>query len=99
MKGTVRTAVTENDPSRVRSPLPSPGPGDVDRFVGRKAGPIAAAQDGHRADRGVVAEDPVVPAGRILAVAQGEEESGTDENPQWVEQPEPPPHAGYDTAP
>jgi len=95
----VWNAIAEDDPSRPRRPLPPPCPCHVNRLVGGESGAVARSQDGHRALRGVIAEDPVATTGRILDVAQGEKQSGADEDPQRVEQPETPPHARYDNGP
>lgn len=69
------------------------------RNVYRLIGPVARAIDvskhGDRADGGIVAQDSVVPPGRIFAVAQREKQAGADDDPQQVEQPEAPAHARY----
>ncbi len=93
----MRNPVAEDDPPRPPSPLSPPGVRHVDRFVDGETNAIAAPQDCHRADRGVVAENAIVPAGGIVAVAQSEKKSGAEHDPQRVEQPQSPAHAGYDS--
>jgi acyl carrier protein len=67
----------------------------VDRFVACKPRAIALPENCNRAHGSIVAENAVVAAGGIFAVAKREKESSAKHNPQWVEQPEAPAHARY----
>jgi acyl carrier protein len=91
----VRYAVAQHHPPRPPPALPPPGVGHVHRFVPLIPRAIALAKDRNRAHGGVVAEDSVRAAGWILAIAQREKESGTQQDPQRVEQPKVPAHARY----
>ena len=92
-EGGVRHAVAEHDPPRLRPSLPPPGPGDVDGLVAAPTGAIGVAEDGHGADRGVVAENTVAAPRGVFTAAQCEGEDGTERNPRRVEKPETPSHA------
>jgi acyl carrier protein len=60
---------------------------------------IAVSQNGDGTDRGVITEDAIVAAGRILAAAKCEEERGADHHPRRVEQPIAAPHGIIIAAP
>src|SRR5881296_3718930 len=72
--------VAEHDP-------PVLFPRHVYRLVVAIPRAIELSQEVDGANLGVVAEDPALPARRVLAVAEGESERGADENPRGVEQP------------
>ena len=60
---------------------------------------ITASQNGDGTVRGVIAEDPIVASGRILAAAECKEERGADHHPRRVEQPKVSPHGIIIAAP
>ena len=91
----MRQAIAKHHPPRTPPTLPPPGVRDVHRFVARVSRAIGLPQNGNGAHGSVVAENPIMAAGGIFPVAQREKESGAQQDPQRVEQPEPPLHARY----
>ena len=82
----MRNAVAEHDP-------PIAFGRHVNGFVS------GTMQDGHGANRGVIAEDSPGPARGILAVAHRKKKRGADQNPRGVEQPIAAAHARYHSGP
>ena len=95
----MRHAIAEHHPPPPHPALPPPGVGHVDGFVGAIASVIGAAKEIDGANCRLIAQNPIVPPGRILGAADGEEERGADRDPQRVEQPIAPPHARYHSRP
>jgi acyl carrier protein len=91
----VRHAIAQHHPPRHPPALPLPGIRDVDRFVRGVTGAVSLLQDRDSSHACIVARNSVVPAGGVFMISQSEKEYGAYRNPQWVEQPEVPPHARY----
>jgi acyl carrier protein len=67
----------------------------VHRFIRGVTRAVRLLQDRDSPHGRVVAQNAVMPAGRIFMISQSEKKYGAQHDPQRVEQPEVPPHARY----
>ena len=87
VKRAVRDAVEEHHPTRLPPAFPPPGVGDVHRLVAAPAGVLRGGEGGG-ADSGVVGEDAVAAARRIVGAGEAGEEGGAEDNPPGVDERE-----------
>jgi acyl carrier protein len=78
----VRNAVAEDDPAIFDSTFAAARVRDVNGFIVPKT---ALAQDGDRANAGIIAENPPRPSRRILGVTECEKKDCADGDPRHVE--------------
>jgi hypothetical protein len=95
----MRSMIAEHDPAVGVPSLSPSGPGYVHRLVVGVPKGIALPEDGDGADARLVAQQPIVAAGRVLRAAQGKEEHGAEGDPRGVEPEEAVSHARYHTQP
>lgn len=92
----VRNAIAKDHPARAIASFATRSVRHVDDVIPLVTSRGKGAQGENRR---VVAQDPVVPARRILHPSQTEEERRAHRDPRRVEQPETPSHAAYHSHP
>ena len=80
----VRDAIEQDYPPRLPPSFPSPGVGDVHRFVAAVT-PVTLRGDGDGACAGVIREDAVAASRRIFSAGERRKQGGADGNPRDVE--------------